>query len=109
MELNQILNMIADNWDVVVTLLVLALTWIRKTRWGAENAAALVTVMQVIEDVDSKRIKAAVRARQAVLPSAINRHIDRTVDTVDPKRDTPAEAVKLLKSAGVGSPDATEE
>jgi len=100
-SLQHVVDFLGRNWALISAIVGLVVAYLRRTKFGAENAAALAVVMQIIEELNAKEVKQTVAARQMGLPEGINRQISRTVATVDPKYETPRRSIALLKKAGL--------
>ena len=87
------------NWDTVLTGLGLLVWAVKSTRWGKANAQALKIFADVIENLDSREVKKAVKYRSRNLPKAVVDAIDDAVNTVDEKKETPFRKKVVVREA----------
>lgn len=93
----KVLLLVAENWDVVVTVLLAIVSIVKATTWGRANARALEAVTGVIERTKAKDVKAEVASTERRLPAAVRDALADAVATVDPGKKTPTVAQRVLR------------
>lgn len=96
-QLEQILTFILDHKELITTLLVTLLTIIKLTSWGRAKAAALDTVIGVIERMGAKEVKNGVAAQEFKLRTAAKDALRYAVAKADPKKKVDGLATRVVR------------
>lgn len=92
MHLDQTLIFLLDHKELFISFLLSLLAIIKLTAWGKAQAAALDSVIGVIERLGANDVKAGVARTEAAIPQAAKDAIRDSVAKADPKK-TPLSAV----------------
>jgi hypothetical protein len=96
-QLEQILTFILDHKELIATLFVTLITIIKLTAWGRARAAALDTVIGVIERFGAKEVKEGVAAQEATLPAAAKDALQYAVAKVDEKKKPDSLTTRIVR------------
>jgi len=85
-QFEQILTFILSQKELIGTLIATLLAIFKLTSWGRAKAAALDTVIGVIERLGAKEIKTGVAGQESRLSTAAQDALRQAVAKVDPKK-----------------------
>ena len=97
MQIDQVVTFILDHRELFATFLISLLTIIRLTAWGRAQAAALDTVIGVIERVKAGEVKSSVAAIEKRLSDAAKDAIRDSVAKADPKKTPKTVILRVLR------------
>lgn len=95
-QLWPVLYFVFQNWQAIVATIVGVIGFVSR-RVSASRAEALKHVAEVIEGLDVTEVKEAVAAKAASMRPAAAAALNDAVNTVDPKKPTPAPGAAFLR------------
>lgn len=97
MHFNQIIPFILENRELFVTFIVTLVAIIKLTAWGKAQAAALDSVIGVIERLGASDVKREVSTAKKQLSGAVKDAILDSVAKADPKKTPKNLLVRILR------------
>jgi len=96
-KIDQVVIFILENREVLVTFVISLIAIIKLTAWGKAQAAALDTVVSVIERMGARDVKAAVAQREISLSDAAKDALQDSVAKADKKKNPVTVAWKIIR------------
>ena len=97
MQLSEMVRFLAENREVLITLILSLIAVIKLTAWGKAQAAALDTVVGVIEELGISTVKRAVSNAAGDLTAGAQDAISDSVAKADPKKKSPSLAIRVVR------------
>lgn len=95
--MNDVYRFIIENKDVLITFVVALVAVIKLTAWGKARAAALDTVVGIIEKLGAGSVKLGVATSMVKLSEGAQDAITDSVAKADPKKTQPNIIIRFLR------------
>jgi len=90
-------SFLTEHKEIIVSFIVALIGLVKLTTWGRAQAAALDTIVRIIEGYGSKELKAAVARKEPLLAPAAQDALRDAVATADPKKPTPGIVGRVVR------------
>lgn len=97
MQLSEMVRFLTENREVLIAFILSLIAVIKLTAWGKAQAAALDTVVGVVEELGISNVKRAVSNAAGELTAGAQDAISDSVAKVDPKKKSPSLAIRVVR------------